>query len=71
MLKLKFVQLDAAEGLYGYGAVLSIKYSNKTANLIQEYYSYRERKYNEHIQHFINRSKDPLTEATEAAADWG
>lgn len=47
---------------------LSIKHSNKTADLVQEYYSY-----SEHRQLFTDGSKDPLTGAAVVIQlpDWG
>ena len=43
--------------------LLSIKHRNITADLVQEYYSYRDRGYKEYLQLFTDGSKDPLTEA--------
>lgn len=48
-------------------AILNIKHRNKTADLVQEYYIHRYRKYSDHVQIFTDGSKNPETEATGAA----
>ncbi len=47
--------------------LLSIKHRNKTADIVQEYYIHRDKIYSNYLQLFTDGSKDPLTEATDAA----
>ncbi len=47
--------------------LLNFKHRNRNSDLVQEYYSYKDRKYSGYLQIFTDGSKDPLTETTGAA----